>query len=44
MTEAEQQHRAVAEAIDGRRPAQASRLMRSHVEWAGELAVSRLVR
>jgi GntR family transcriptional regulator, rspAB operon transcriptional repressor len=43
MVAAEEQHRAVAEAIERRRPAQASRLMRSHVEWAGELAVTRLI-
>ncbi len=44
MTAAEQQHRAVADAIGNRRPAQAAKLMRSHVEWAGELAVTRLIR
>jgi DNA-binding GntR family transcriptional regulator len=43
MVAAEQQHRAVAEAIGCRRPSQASRLMRSHVEWAAELAVVRLI-
>jgi DNA-binding GntR family transcriptional regulator len=42
MSEAERQHRAVASAIGQRRRAQASRAMRSHVEWAGSLALSRL--
>src|ERR1700734_3384226 len=39
MAEAERQHREVAEAIRRRRHAEARRLMRTHVGWAGELAV-----
>jgi DNA-binding GntR family transcriptional regulator len=42
MTEAERQHRAIAEAIGGGRHGEARRLMRSHVGWAGRLAVERL--
>jgi DNA-binding GntR family transcriptional regulator len=42
MAEAERQHRAIAEAIGLRRHAQASRLMRTHVGWAGDLAIRRL--
>jgi DNA-binding GntR family transcriptional regulator len=44
MIEAERQHRAIAEAIGHRREAQARDLMRSHVTWAGHLAVERLDR
>ena len=42
MAGAEAQHRAIAAAIGARRPAQASKAMRSHIEWAGELALIRL--
>jgi DNA-binding GntR family transcriptional regulator len=42
MGEAERQHRGIAEAIRQRSHGQARRLMRSHVEWAGRLAVDRL--
>jgi DNA-binding GntR family transcriptional regulator len=42
MTEAERQHRAIAEAIGRGRQGEARRLMRSHVGWAGRLAVERL--
>jgi DNA-binding GntR family transcriptional regulator len=42
MGEAERQHRGIAEAISQRSHEQARRLMRSHVEWAGRLAVDRL--
>ena len=42
MTEAERQHRAIAVAIGDRSEASARELMRSHVAWAGRLAVERL--
>jgi DNA-binding GntR family transcriptional regulator len=42
MGEAERQHRTIAEAIRLQDHARARRLMRSHVEWAGRLAVDRL--
>jgi DNA-binding GntR family transcriptional regulator len=42
MGEAERQHRGIAEAIGQRSHGQARRLMRSHVEWGGRLAVDRL--
>ena len=42
MAGAEAQHRAIAAAIGARRPAQARNAMRSHVEWAGGLALLRL--
>jgi DNA-binding GntR family transcriptional regulator len=42
MGEAERQHRAIAEAIGQQDHDQARKLMRSHVEWAGRLAVDRL--
>lgn len=42
MGEAERQHRGIAAAIQRRRGDEARRLMRSHVEWAGRLAVDRL--
>jgi DNA-binding GntR family transcriptional regulator len=42
MGEAERQHRGIAEAIRQRDHGQARRLMRSHVEWAGRLAIDRL--
>lgn len=42
MGEAERQHREIAEAIRRQDHGQARRLMRSHVEWAGRLAVDRL--
>jgi DNA-binding GntR family transcriptional regulator len=42
MGEAERQHRGIAEAIRQQDHGQARRLMRSHVEWAGRLAVDRL--
>ncbi len=42
MAEAERQHRAVADQLRRHRSAGAGRLMRSHVFWAGELAVQRL--
>lgn len=42
MGEAERQHREIAEAIRQQDHGQARRLMRSHVEWAGRLAVDRL--
>jgi DNA-binding GntR family transcriptional regulator len=44
MAEAERQHRAISVAIRHRRHAQARELMRSHVLWAGQLAVERLER
>jgi DNA-binding GntR family transcriptional regulator len=44
MAEAERQHRAIAAAIGRRRHAQARELMRSHVLWAGQLAIDRLDR
>jgi DNA-binding GntR family transcriptional regulator len=43
MIMAEQQHRAVADAIRRRRPAEAAKTMRLHVEWAGKLAAERLI-
>ena len=42
MTEAERQHRGIAAAIRRQEDGEARRLMRSHVEWAGRLAVDRL--
>lgn len=42
MTEAERQHRRIAGAIQRRDGGEARRLMQSHVEWAGRLAVDRL--
>jgi DNA-binding GntR family transcriptional regulator len=42
MGEAERQHRGIAEAIGQQDHDQARKLMRSHVEWAGQLAVDRL--
>ncbi len=42
MIEAEHQHRGIAEAIRSRSDAQAGALMRSHVGWAGRLAVQRI--
>ena len=42
MTEAERQHRAIAAAIGAHSQAEARELMRSHVAWAGRLAVERL--
>jgi DNA-binding GntR family transcriptional regulator len=42
MTEAERQHRAVGSALRKHRRSEAARAMRSHVEWAGGLALSRL--
>jgi DNA-binding GntR family transcriptional regulator len=42
MTEAERQHRGIAGAIQRRDGGAARRLMQSHVEWAGRLAVDRL--
>ncbi|HWG60973.1 MAG TPA: GntR family transcriptional regulator [Streptosporangiaceae bacterium] len=42
MAEAERQHRAIATVIGYRRHAQARTMMRSHVMWAGRLAVQRL--
>jgi len=42
MGEAERQHRGVAEAVSRHDDVEARRLMRSHVEWAGRLAVDRL--
>jgi DNA-binding GntR family transcriptional regulator len=42
MIEAERQHRAIAEAIRRRHHGKARRFMRSHVGWAGNLAVQRL--
>jgi len=42
MGEAERQHRSIAEAIREQDHGRARRLMRSHVEWAGQLAVDRL--
>jgi DNA-binding GntR family transcriptional regulator len=42
MSEAERQHRGIAGAIQRRDDGEARRLMRSHVEWAGRLAVDRL--
>jgi DNA-binding GntR family transcriptional regulator len=42
MIEAEHQHRAIAQAIRRRSDVEARRLMRSHVGWAGRLAVQRI--
>jgi DNA-binding GntR family transcriptional regulator len=42
MSEAERQHRGIAGAIQRNDAGEARRLMRSHVEWAGRLAVDRL--
>lgn len=42
MSEAERQHRGIAAAIQRQDGDDARRLMRSHVEWAGRLAVDRL--
>lgn len=42
MSEAERQHRGIAGAIRRQDGSEARRLMRSHVEWAGRLAVDRL--
>jgi len=42
MGEAERQHRGIAGAIRRQDHGEARRLMRSHVEWAGRLAVDRL--
>jgi DNA-binding GntR family transcriptional regulator len=42
MIAAELQHRTIAEAIRSRRHGEARRLMRSHVGWAGKLAVQRI--
>jgi DNA-binding GntR family transcriptional regulator len=42
MAEAERQHREIAGAIRAGRRGEARRLMRSHVGWAGRLAVERL--
>jgi len=42
MTEAGRQHRAIAVAIGDRSETNARELMRSHVAWAGRLAVERL--
>lgn len=42
MGEAERQHRAITSAIASQDHDQARTLMRSHVEWAGQLAASRL--
>ncbi len=42
MSEAERQHRGIAGAIQRRDGGAARRLMQSHVEWAGRLAVDRL--
>ncbi len=42
MIEAERQHRAIAEAIRRRHHGEARRFMRSHVGWAGNLAMQRL--
>jgi len=42
MGEAERQHRGIAGAIREQDHGRARRLMRSHVEWAGQLAVDRL--
>jgi DNA-binding GntR family transcriptional regulator len=42
MSEAERQHRGIAGAIQRSDAGEARRLMRSHVEWAGRLAVDRL--
>jgi DNA-binding GntR family transcriptional regulator len=42
MSEAERQHRGIAGAIQRNDEAQARQLMRSHIEWAGRLAVDRL--
>jgi DNA-binding GntR family transcriptional regulator len=44
MTEAERQHRAIAESLRLHRGGAARKLMRSHVDWAGCLAVERLQR
>jgi DNA-binding GntR family transcriptional regulator len=44
MLEAERQHRAIAAAISQRKKTQAAALMRSHVGWAGKLALERLNR
>jgi DNA-binding GntR family transcriptional regulator len=42
MSEAQRQHRAIVAAVRSRSHAQARELMRSHVAWAGRLAVERL--
>jgi DNA-binding GntR family transcriptional regulator len=42
MSEAERQHRGIAGAIQREDAGEARRLMRSHVEWAGRLAIDRL--
>ena len=42
MAEAERQHRGIATAIRRQDDGEARRLMRSHVEWAGRLAIDRL--
>jgi DNA-binding GntR family transcriptional regulator len=42
MSEAERQHRAVAASLRRHRGAEAGKLMRSHVTWAGHLALQRL--
>ena len=42
MAEAERQHRGIAAAIQRQDDGEGRRLMRSHVEWAGRLAVDRL--
>lgn len=42
MSEAQRQHRGIAGAIQQQDGGAARRLMRSHVEWAGRLAVDRL--
>jgi DNA-binding GntR family transcriptional regulator len=44
MCAAERQHRAVADAIRRRKPGDAAKRMRTHIEWAGRLAVLRLAR
>jgi DNA-binding GntR family transcriptional regulator len=44
MIEAERQHRAIAGAIGHQHETEARNLMRSHVAWAGRLAVERLDR
>jgi DNA-binding GntR family transcriptional regulator len=42
MGEAERHHRAIAAALRAHRSNEASKLMRSHVGWAGRMAVARL--
>jgi DNA-binding GntR family transcriptional regulator len=42
MIEAERQHRAIANALRRHRGGEARKLMRSHVGWAGKIAVLRL--